>query len=218
MADNAGGPDQKVQGEDSGLIAPLANLISFSLFGREAFYTRGAIENATLAPGVYPGWTMRVYCDDPASPTALELGRAGCDVVEGPRGIDPYFWRFLAASEPGAGCVIFRDCDSRLNVRERAAVAAWEASGLQAHVMRDHRKHTMRMLAGMWGVRGGVFPDMAPLLAAWKYSRIKGDDQTFLAAVVWPRIAGSVLEHGYGGVPFPEHPPYHGFVGGRVKV
>lgn len=193
-------------------------IVAFSLFGRERMFTEGALENARLLPSIYPGWTMHVYCDDPAMDTARALRHAGCVVRRGPAGIDRYFWRFLAAAEPGVELAIFRDADSRVNARERAAVEAWQASGRQAHVMRDHRKHTMLMLAGMWGVRGGVLPDMAQLLRAWPHTHVKGDDQAFLAQVVWPRIRSSVLEHGYGGVPFPAHEPWDGFVGARVKL
>mgnify|MGYP006292180853 FL=1 len=44
-----------------------------------------------------------------------------------------------------------RDADSVLNIRERAAVDDWLASGAAFHVMRDHPVHCDLMLAGMGG-------------------------------------------------------------------
>jgi hypothetical protein len=101
-----------------------------------------------------------------------------------------------------------------LNVREAAAVAAWLESGKAAHVMRDHPHHApWPMLGGMWGIRGGVVPDMANKIAAWGKWAAKVDDMYFLKAVIWPLIADDCVQHGYGGEPFPPHGPCDEFVG-----
>ena len=47
----------------------------------------------------------------------------------------------------------FRDLDSVPSRREDAALQEWLDSKYAAHVMRDHPKHTMVMLAGMWGIK-----------------------------------------------------------------
>ena len=48
---------------------------------------------------------------------------------------------------------MFRDLDSLPSLREDAAVQEWLDSKYAVHVMRDHPKHTMVMLAGMWGIK-----------------------------------------------------------------
>ena len=45
-----------------------------SLWGTDDLYCLGAIENARLVGSIYPGWTLRVYCD-PAVPVLDELRR-----------------------------------------------------------------------------------------------------------------------------------------------
>jgi len=216
-------------------------LLSFSLFGQHPIYCGGMIANARLAPDIYPGWRVRVYhgAEVPCKYLAT-LERHGCELVEMPhvlenglpRGTKPWpaygprreqsfygrLWRFLAAQEREASHVVFRDADSRLNVRERAAVASWIESGKLAHVMHDHEHHVDKaMLAGMWGVRGGVLP-ISEWLQGWSFSGEHDDDQQFLAARVWPVIQADVLIHGPKGVPFPPHPPYAGHVGQIIEM
>ena len=42
----------------------MRDIISFSLYGSDALYCRGAIENARLARGLYPEWGCRFYCSN----------------------------------------------------------------------------------------------------------------------------------------------------------
>jgi Uncharacterised nucleotidyltransferase/Tetratricopeptide repeat len=133
--------------------------------------------------------------------------------MENRGGFHGAFWRFLPVSEPGLDAVIIRDADSRLNVREAAAVAAWLKSGKAGHVMRDYPHHlSWPMLGGMWGIRGGVVADIGTRIANWGRWGKKLDDQHFLKEVVWPLIANDCVQHtsGYsrwGGEPFPAHGP-----------
>jgi hypothetical protein len=194
-----------------------------SLWGRDEFYCRGAVENARLAPALYPGWTLRIYCD-PQVPVLDELGALGVDVrlLPDPGGFAAAFWRFLPVAEPEIDSVIVRDADSRLTVRERAAVDAWLASGEAAHVMRDHPGHRhWPMMGGMWGARRGLLPDIRQRMARFRCRSRKGDDQRFLAFEVWPVIRERCLVHSsvpepLGGLPFPPHPPCDTFVGEPV--
>ena len=41
----------------------MKNVISFSLWGNNSLYTRGAINNADLALDVYPGWVCYYFCN-----------------------------------------------------------------------------------------------------------------------------------------------------------
>src|SRR6185295_8489516 len=100
-----------------------------SLWGTRELYLQGALCNARLAPRLYPGWTLRAYCGSEV-PILDDLRSLGVDVrivPESPR-YGGLFWRFLPAGEPDVEYVIVRDADSRLNVREKAAVDAWIGS------------------------------------------------------------------------------------------
>jgi hypothetical protein len=224
----------QVQGLDD---MPSRQLISFSLFGPIPKYNIGAVENMRLARVVYPGWKVRFYCDAEATATD-ELAAMGAEIVSfvRPARLPAALcmaWRFLAAADPDVDYAIFRDSDSRLNVREKVAVDAWLQSGRMAHVMRDHPHHVgMPILAGMWGIRGGALMDMPRWIAErqqWgpcatntglSYSF---DDMILLQEQVWPRICNDVLQHTsvanpWGGQPFPPHPPYQGFVGEQIEI
>lgn len=197
------------------------NLISFSLFGSGEKYNRGMVENARLAPLIYPGWRVRVYVDDLVTVTD-ELRDLRCEVVQMPRapGGKAMCWRFLPASNRNFDRVIVRDADSRLNAREAAAVDAWIESGKTAHIMRDHEHHRcLPIFGGMWGIKGGSLPQINKWIDEWPRPwRERMDDMDLLATHVWPVIHNDVCHHTsvenrWGGEPFPSHEPYSGFVG-----
>jgi len=197
-------------------------LISMSVYGTDPMYVRGAVRNAELARDIFPGWTLRVYYERAAvDPEPLRI--LGCETIAQTRSRihSGMFWRFLAAWDEEAKRVIFRDSDSRLNVREAAAVKAWEDSGLDAHCMKDHPHHSrLPMSGGMWGIKCGVLPPSllkeVKLLCRRPQKRVL--DMRWLMHTVYPLIEGSMLRHSsvrtpWPCVPFPPHPPYDGFCG-----
>lgn len=210
-------------------------ILSFSIYGNKPIYTHGVIENAKLVPVIYPDWKMFVYHGvEVDQAVVLLLKTLGCEtrIMPHTHNTPPVplvgkvsafgkFWRFLAIAEPGVERVMFRDCDSRINVRERAAVCAWMQSNLILHTMKDHTNHDrFPILAGMWGIKGAAV-DIVSLLSNWPYDGDWYDDQTFLANVIWPLVKHSHIGHGGGQwfvdrIPFPSHEPFVGFVGQRV--
>lgn len=225
-------------------------IISFSLWGDAPKYILGMLENLRLAPLIYPGWTVRIYADPSAlcalcehlalpvmegdGPHAVdtELDGAPChlEVVPRPTCLDAegMFWRFEPAGESDLDALIVRDADSRLNPREKAAVDAWLASGLDLHLMRDDWRHAQWLvLGGMWGVRGGVIPTMRELIQSWRGGHEKLADQYFLSLLMGPLVQqGRAVQHvregiasPFGGTPFPDHDPWDGqYVGEIVEV
>ena len=206
------------------------NLISFSLFGSHPFYCVGAVRNAELAKTVYPGWRVRFYVrkDVPES-TCKELEAQGAEVIHmpitqlpGPMGSDDAFagtfWRFIPVSENKWEHVLIRDTDSRLNIREKAAVDDWIVSGKSFHSMLDHPKHMdarYPFMAGMWGAKGGLNSLFRGLLF-WPNWFYKQADQDFLNSIIWPLAKNEILIHGGRHKPFPAHEVYNGFVGEYV--
>jgi len=169
------------------------NVISFALWGSNPAYLVGAISNAKLAPLYYPGWQCRIYCgqDTPAS-WRNELQRAGYQVVmrRALRGLwDGLFWRFEPVFDPQVSVCLIRDCDSRLNPREAAAVTEWLATKKRLHTMRDHYQHIVPILGGMWGCRH--WPHFGLLWNNWMAGERVGQlgqDQDFLKEAVWPLV------------------------------
>jgi len=135
------------------------NIISYSLWGNEPMYTIGAIRNAELAKKIYPDWICRFYVGDDVSDDIVSK-LSSFDNTEVILMVDEdndwqgMFWRFYAVSrEDDVDCVIFRDTDSRLTIREKEAVNEWIGSGKYFHIMRDHPYHTETIMGGMWGCK-----------------------------------------------------------------
>ena len=178
-------------------------VISYGLYGADPRYTVGVVRNAQLAPLVYPGWRVRVYLDNtvPAAVRAelkslnVELQTMGGDGMGG--GIGGMFWRFLVAADAGVDRFIVRDCDSRLNPRERLAVEEWIQSGKRVHTLRDHPNHDRPLNGGMWGGVKLAVADMATLVRKWSNREAYMGDLDFLNQQVWPRadVKGSQLGH-----------------------
>ena len=179
---------------------PARNIIAFSLWGDGRKYTEGALANAEASPAIYPGWTCRFYVDDTVpAPVRQKLASLGAQVQMMTRKnpFDGLFWRFLPINDGHTRRFLVRDADSVINIREKAAVDEWLASGKAFHVMRDWWTHTEVMLAGLWGGVGGVLPPLTGLLQEFRPPSLANwhVDQWFLRQMVWPTARTSCLIH-----------------------
>lgn len=172
-------------------------VISFSIWGTERSFVDGAIENARLAKEMYPDWTVWFFCQDNFNNEwLLELDKTGAEVFtmkETKGAWEGLFWRFYPIFDRRVSHTISRDCDSRLNPREKAAVDAWLESKRLFHTMRDHIEHNVPVLGGMFGCKH--WPEFQSLLHEWKEFSAKGCDQDFLRVSVWPKVDGKNLAH-----------------------
>jgi hypothetical protein len=173
------------------------NVISFSIWGTNEAYVDGALANVPLARQIYPGWSLRIYCRLDVPHAAVDrLTAAGFDVrmmeeTKGPW--EGLYWRFFPIIDPAVEHTLVRDCDSRLNPREAAAVSAWLESGKLLHTMRDHYQHIVPIMGGMWGCRH--WPKLESLYSAWDKHSEKGCDQDFLREKVWPEVVNNAMAH-----------------------
>jgi len=164
--------------------------VSFSLWGDKPIYNVGAIRNAELMSSIYPDWKMVVYFDETVPVETLDaLVKLNVDIIDvSGLGLYGMFWRFLSVGIEDAEYSIFRDCDSRISLREKVAVDEWISSGKTLHVMRDHPAHgipfgsdQLGILGGMWGIKCGVIPLKGMIMTYPKAYEFKyGNDQTFL--------------------------------------
>lgn len=206
-------------------------VISFSLWGKNPKYCVGAVKNADLARQIYPGWVSRFYCaqsvpDDTTigilqhghgwkpDETYRHIWRSHDDLTEiyfvkGEGDWRNMFDRFLPGIDPKVDVFISRDCDSRLSLREKAAVDEWLESPELIHSMRDHPCHSVPILGGMWGMKHGAISDYEEMLNRFAKENRLQTDQEFLAQYVYPstrRIMhhdNGYFTHFWGGRPFP---------------
>ncbi len=178
-----------------------SDVIAFSLWGSSPRYLRGAVRNLQELPLVYPGWVCRFYVDDSVPVEFVNLAiELGAQVIQQPAQQSvrqKLSWRFLVANDPTVRRFLVRDADSVVSGREATAVAEWLASDRWFHVMRDYWTHTDPILAGMWGGRSGLLPDLAPLVSSYQSGKLEtlNIDQWFLRDRVWPMIRSQTLIH-----------------------
>jgi Tetratricopeptide repeat len=177
------------------------DVIAFSLWGNSSRYLRGAVRNLQEAPFVYPGWVCRFYVDEtvPAEfvNLAIELGAQVIVQAANQSVRQRLSWRFSVANDPTVRRFLVRDADAVISVREAQAVAEWLESDCWFHVMRDYWTHTDLVLAGMWGGRSGLLPELAPLVVSYQSGKLETPniDQWFLRDRVWPIMRSSTLIH-----------------------
>lgn len=194
-------------------------VISFSLWGDNPIYTIGALKNAELAETIYPGWQCWFFVGSsvPSDIVSNLEQRDNCTVIRREESGDwsGMFWRFLPASNSLVDVMISRDCDSRLNLREKAAVDAWLESDKSFHIMRDHPYHTTEILGGMWGVKHPKLDNLNLLMAAYEKGEFWQVDQNFLKEVVYNKIRNDAIVHDefFEKKPFPTQRQGKEFVG-----
>ena len=176
-------------------------IISFSLWGDDAKYTSGALENLRMSKSLYQGWTCRYYIDENTVPeeTVISLKEGGAELVYQGNRIKSFwhglFWRFYAASDSTVDIMISRDCDSRLTERDRIAVEEWLNSNKDFHIIRDHIDHKTKILGGLWGVRNGLLSHMDALIEQYCCPYELDDDQRFLRRIIYPRVKRNCFVH-----------------------
>lgn len=197
----------------------MKKIISFSLWGNNPTYTVGAVKNADLALEIYPGWICRYYVGKsvPADIIDALIQRENTEVFVMNEEGDwtGMFWRFYPASEPDVEIMLSRDTDSRLDIRERAAVDDWLAGDKDFHIMRDHPYHATQILGGMWGVRNGLLLGMRQAILDYTKGDFWQVDQNFLKEIIYPYIMNNTCTHDeyFAKEPFPTKREPKQFVG-----
>jgi len=190
----------------------MKKIISFSVWGSNPKYVNGLLENLKLQSLIYPEWKIRCYIDETVPRDLRTKLEDGAEVVVMPKSDGNYglFWRFEPLKDLSIDRFIVRDSDSRLNIREAAAVKEWEESGKEFHIMRDNPQHGAYICGGMFGATSEFIKkislvydkELNNFLSTLTFQKIftpRGKyfncDQPFLWAVIWPRIINSHIAH-----------------------
>lgn len=170
-------------------------VISFSLWGNNDKYTKGAIKNAELALDLYPDWRCWFYVHEPSVPQSIidELKMyPNVDIILRQSLVLAMSMRFTAIDHKSVDIMICRDTDSQLSMREVYAVNDWLQSGKTLHIMRDHPHHCSidghKIMGGMWGMKKCNYFDGWGVTLP-KYGRFEGKwglDQDILTDVIYP--------------------------------
>jgi hypothetical protein len=163
----------------------MKKVVAVSLWGNDLRYVKGAIKNSHLAAEHYSDWEFRVYAESHLHEYLKGIPAIVLPPIAG--WANGRFWRFAPAFEPDVEVMISRDCDSRIGRREAVCVNEWLSSGKKFHVIRDHERHyDFPMLAGMWGVRGGLPLTVRDTIPEWaKDASAYLVDQIWLGNKIW---------------------------------
>lgn len=190
----------------------MKKLITFSLWGKNPVYTRGAYRNAELAKEIYPDWICRFYIAAKNTPQEVidrleAYSNTEVIIVDEEGSHESTMWRFTPCDENDVECFISRDTDSRLSFREKLAVEEWLKSDKDFHIMRDHPYHNTAIMAGMWGMKNTGMK-MGKLIENYlslnSFDNKKGIDQNFLSTCVWDIAKNNNVTHD----PFFEQKPF----------
>tara|TARA_R110000824_G_scaffold5670_3_gene26038 strand:+ start:4347 stop:5003 length:657 start_codon:yes stop_codon:yes gene_type:complete len=194
-------------------------LLNFAVWGNDPKYLLGATKNAILAEEVYPGWKCRFYVSGevPFSWVYNLRKIRNTEIIQIPKLGDWTFSfnRFLSMSEPDVEVMISRDADSRLGIREKAAVDEWLTSDKGFHIMKDHPWHyTYPILAGMFGCKAGIIDNIAKEIESFEKTNWYHSDQEFLKQIVFPKIKDNVMVHDdWHAKPYPLQREGYEFIG-----
>lgn len=177
------------------------DIISFSLYGNDEIYTSGILANAKEVDKFYPGWQLVVFYSDCVSLEIIDkLNQLNAKTIFAgqAKGHLASLWRFLPIEAPNVQRVLVRDADSRLNDREVAAVNDWISSKLDVHLMRDHPFHNAKIMAGMFGAKGGQNFGLTAKITSNMFAfgtQNKGIDQKILGEFLYPKIVNRSMVH-----------------------
>ena len=177
-------------------------VISFSIWRNSKYYVFGGILNADIAAKEWPGWICRFYVSPNVPREAVDelYKKDNVEVVEMEQdeSWNGMFWRFFAASDPEVEVAIFRDTDSRLYFRDKAAVDEWLESDKDVHIMRDNCQHGWSICGGAWGVRNGRLSYLREQIEAFSLKELMnkhGIDQIYLQNEIYDSIKHEAFVH-----------------------
>lgn len=194
----------------------MKKIISFSLWGDNPKYYKGAYENVKLQQKLFPDWICRFYVHvsvpmhlyQPLAAEGAEIELVYTHIAEEPEystnGMhNGWFWRFDVLKDPDVERFIVRDADSRLSQREKNCVIDWTRSKKSFSIIRDNPMHGVPILAGTWGATREFAEsiDYDNLLEEFirnnktNNTRYGGYDQFFLSTMFYHLIQDDVCIH-----------------------
>jgi protein O-GlcNAc transferase len=193
-------------------------IISFSLWGNNVKYCIGAIKNAELTSIIYPNWISRFYIHKDVDQKYIDQIKnlnAQVFIMEENPDWKAMMWRYLPAKDKDVQLFISRDCDSRINNREKSAVDQWLTSDKNFHIMRDHPYHGFSILGGMFGAKKNGFEILTNSIAEFNFQNSYGTDYNFFNSNLYPKIKQDSLVHDefFDKKPFPTMRLNNQFVG-----
>ena len=160
-------------------------VFSFCLYGTEANYYTGLLENIQRIREWFPEFDVFVYkgtCDPSwviPNATVIETGREGAINM---------LYRYVPLKTAEIGFI--RDADSRITERDRWCIQDFLASPQNYHMIRDHIWHKSPIMGGLFGWKKPLDVEIDTSGNAGY-----GYDEHYLSKIVYPKILPELLVH-----------------------
>jgi hypothetical protein len=191
----------------------MRKIISVSLYNEHSKYCLGLLENIELWLRYYPDWIVRIYIEKNHYLINQLSQYNHVEIIEKeqPKGSYGMFWRFLAFGDSSADVVIVRDVDSRPTEREVLCVNEWLKTDICLHVIKDHEFHHLKpIMAGNFGIQKFTIENIEYLINNWPHTYEYGDDEKFLAEIIYPQFVEDIFNHDSSNISIPKNNTFIG--------
>lgn len=182
----------------------MVKVFSFCLYGppNPRYYPLPMIQNIQLIAGYYPEWKVYIYVSPDVDVGFLSQYPNVVVKQTGKTGVINRIERLFAIDEDDVETMFVRDADSRVHWKDRWAINDFLSKPqFVAHVIRDHKEHNARILAGMWGMHKSAGVGVQKLFEMFQANPIdlgygpNGTDQSFLGSYIYPCVKSRLLVH-----------------------
>jgi len=181
----------------------MVKVFAFSLFGSQDKYCKGILKNIEQINKFFPDFEIWVYIGEDVPIEILNIlnnNKTVKCISTNVSGNETKFFRFFAIDDSSVDLAIIRDADSRIYYRDIACIEDFLQSDKMFHIIRDHKNHTHKIMAGMWGIKKGLLESITieDLYLHWKQYRTCSDfwdDTKILCELLYPLITSSLLVH-----------------------
>jgi len=203
----------------------MVSVFSFTIYGNDKKYTNGLLTNLQLIQIAYPLWQVWIYYGSDVEESMLLQYRSYSNAVLIPTnhtGAITKFFRYFPIDDPSVEICIVRDSDSRVNERDQICINEFLYSTKLFHIIRDHPNHCHKIMAGMWGIKKGVFSEsIRTLFEQWRHHNEFDfwSDTRFLVESIYPKVHSIALIHddhnhfNDGAIPIPHNRIINHFIG-----
>lgn len=172
----------------------MRNVISFCIYGenneKKQKYRKGLLENIDIIKSELPEFMIYIAAGCDVEDEYIEKLKSTYDKVIVKKvdftGHPVTIERFLIFDEKEVEVLFSRDADSRIDERDIWCMKEFMKSDAHIHLIRDHKEHTMPIMAGMCGFKktdghkicfGVVYNEFVKMIP---YKNFYGIDQQFL--------------------------------------
>ena len=182
----------------------MVQVFSFCIYGNTKKYCQGLIHNLESINEKFPSFEIWIYYSTDVPSHYLRTYQLYKNVKlinAKTTHARMRIYRYFPIDDPKVDILFSRDADSRVNGRDEYVIRAFIKSPQKFHIVRDHPRHFIEIMAGMAGIKKGcISVNIQKIYSIWISTRYRiiddyQTDQTFLSQILYPLIVNKALIH-----------------------